>query len=84
MNAEIRIQSIGPPQRELLIAMYRGFDPLGTGLANFANEGLKEDLHRVHLGSGSGQEAAEIHPRLLQISQAFPPGLHRSQMKDHS
>ena len=44
MNADTRIQSIGPPQRELLIAMYRGFDPPGAGLANFATEGLKEDF----------------------------------------
>ena len=29
MNAGIQIRSVGPPQRELLIAVYDRFDPLG-------------------------------------------------------
>ena len=32
MNSDIQIRSIGPPQRDLLIAMYDRFDPLGTTL----------------------------------------------------
>ena len=32
MNADIQIQAIGPPQRDLLIRMYDGFDPLGGAL----------------------------------------------------
>lgn len=32
MNTQIRIQAIGLPQRDLLIAMYDRFDPLGAAL----------------------------------------------------
>ena len=32
MNTDIQIQSIGPPQRDLLIAMYDDFEPLGAAL----------------------------------------------------
>ena len=32
MNADIQIQAIGPPQRDLLITMYDRFDPLGAAL----------------------------------------------------
>ena len=32
MNVDIQIQAIGPPQRDLLIAMYDRFDPLGAAL----------------------------------------------------
>jgi GNAT superfamily N-acetyltransferase len=32
MNADIRIQAIGLPQRDLLMAMYDRFDPLGAAL----------------------------------------------------
>jgi GNAT superfamily N-acetyltransferase len=32
VNADIQIQAIGPPQRDLLIAMYDRFDPLGAAL----------------------------------------------------
>jgi RimJ/RimL family protein N-acetyltransferase len=32
MNADIRVRPIGPLQRELLIAMYDQFDPLGAAL----------------------------------------------------
>ncbi len=32
MNADIQIRGIGPPQRDLLIAMYDRFDPLGAAL----------------------------------------------------
>jgi len=33
----------------------------------------------VHLSAGCGQEAAEIYPRLLQVSQAVPLSLRSSQ-----
>jgi GNAT superfamily N-acetyltransferase len=32
VNADIQIQAIGPPQRDLLITMYNRFDPLGAAL----------------------------------------------------
>jgi GNAT superfamily N-acetyltransferase len=32
VNADIQIQEIGPPQRDLLITMYDRFDPLGAAL----------------------------------------------------
>jgi GNAT superfamily N-acetyltransferase len=32
VNADIQIQAIGPPQRDLLITMYDRFDPLGAAL----------------------------------------------------
>ncbi|MBZ5618998.1 MAG: GNAT family N-acetyltransferase [Acidobacteriia bacterium] len=32
MKADIQIQAIGPPQRDLLITMYDRFDPLGAAL----------------------------------------------------
>ena len=32
MNRDIQIRGIGPPQRDLLIAMYDRFDPLGAAL----------------------------------------------------
>jgi len=32
MNSDVQIRTIGPPQRELLIAMYDRFEPLGAAL----------------------------------------------------
>jgi len=43
----------------------------------------RDCARRVHLGGGSGQQAAEIHPRLFQVSQAVPLDLHRSQTTNH-
>lgn len=52
MNAEIQIQAIGPPQRDLLISMYDRFDPLGAALG--LPPGTAEARHKW-IGSVMGQ-----------------------------
>ena len=52
MNADIQIQAIGPPQRDLLITMYDRFDPLGAALG--LPPGTAE-ARQMWIGSALGQ-----------------------------
>ena len=52
MNADIQIQAIGPTQRDLLIAMYDRFDPLGAALGL---PSLSAEARHEWIGSALGQ-----------------------------
>src|SRR5215813_367554 len=68
--------SCGPPQGAVSLHADLFVLAQSGGVVVRQDPAGRDCARRVHFGGESGQEAAEIHPRLLEISTVIPLDLH--------